>query len=101
MLYPWQSDDYNNLVKISVNLPHALLVNSVKYIGVETLLQEFIAYLMCLNSVKNQACGICKSCILFKDESHPDYFILDSLETDDKKVKNISIEQIYRQVCVL
>ena len=96
MLYPWQDKDYSKLVKIVTNLPHALLINSIKHIGVEDLLQEFIAYLMCLSPQNNRACGVCNACLLYKDGAHPDYFILDSLEDDDKKSKNITIDQIRR-----
>ena len=94
MLNPWQINDYKNLVKLSAKLPQAILLNSAKCIGAEELVLEFIAYLMCHNPNNGDACKTCSACLLFKDGSHPDYFLLDSIELEDKKSKSITVDQI-------
>lgn len=75
--YPWlrsQAALIKGLAQAK-QLPHAILINSLPYLGGELLAQDIIDYLLCLvpNS-QGSPCHTCDSCLL--NDNHPDLFNL-------------------------
>lgn len=93
-LFNWQKPDYTNLVQLSKQIPHALLIHGLEGLGIKELVDSFANFLLCTSQINGQACGKCSSCVLLANNNHPDIFYL---ENDDKtlgKTKNITIEQV-------
>lgn len=91
--YPWLNNDKEYLLTLSARLPHAILLNGSKELGVVTLALWFAKSLLCENIGSNGACNQCQNCILFDDESQVDFKHL--MLSDEKK--SITIEDV-RQV---
>lgn len=73
-------------------LPHALLFSGIDGIGKLLTAKILAKSLLCANFKKHNApCGYCKSCKMFDEQSHPDYYFL---EPEGKTRKLIKIEQI-------
>lgn len=49
--------------------------------------KEFAKMILCLE--KRENCNECKSCIMFKDNNHPDYYEINKEETDSIKIDEI------------
>lgn len=70
------------------NVLHSYLFSGIDGIGKSLFAKEFANMILCTsNEVK--PCGICKSCLEFQGESHPDFLVI---EPEDGKT--IKIEQI-------
>ncbi|PCJ44885.1 MAG: DNA polymerase III subunit delta' [Moraxellaceae bacterium] len=89
---PWQSEHWQQLHdRINQDiLPHALLLRGVQGTGKGQFALAFGQRLLCSNPVGNVACGKCKSCLLIKAGSHPDFKIVEP----ESKGKAIKIDQI-------
>lgn len=73
-------------------LPHALLFSGIDGIGKLLTAKILAKSLLCANFKEHNApCGYCKSCKMFDEQSHPDYYFL---EPEGKTRKLIKIEQI-------
>lgn len=91
-IYPWQGSDYKHLISLGINLPHALILHSAKNLGVETLANIWIRYLLCSNQDNGYACGHCNSCVLLLDQNHPDLYLLKN--NDEEEQKQITVAAI-------
>lgn len=93
--------------------PHGLLITAVKGFGQLRLAKAVGASLLChKNQIETTevnldetsaaisplnlfaACGICKSCLLLKANSHPDFKLVERLIEKGKLKQNISIDQM-------
>ncbi|PKO52350.1 MAG: DNA polymerase III subunit delta' [Betaproteobacteria bacterium HGW-Betaproteobacteria-20] len=105
-LYPWQKKVWQHLNQDNMRLPHALLLYGRVGIGKYDFARYFSQSLLCGNkSQQGHVCGVCSSCLWFKDESHPDFRLLSpeqEPESDEdgtpvkktKKKTQISVAQI-------
>lgn len=92
-LYPWQENDYNNLVKLKDRLPNALVFQALHDFGVKNLVFHWIKFLLCYSPINKTACENCNSCVFFREGSHSDFYFLKANE-DDGKSKSISVNDI-------
>lgn len=78
MIYPWQEDQWNYLLRMKQRLPHALLLQGRAGIGKLNLARSFAQAMLCeaLASDGN-ACGKCAACGWFAQGSHPDFRLLE------------------------
>ncbi len=84
--------------------PHGLLINASKGFGQLKLAKAVGASLLCMENQEkyltlnqlslNTACGHCKSCLLLKANTHPDFNLVERLVEKGKLKQNISIDQI-------
>lgn len=111
-IYPWQAKVWQLVNPDNKRLPHALLLHGRAGIGKYDFARYFSQSLLCTNKLQSsdsiqqgQACGVCSSCIWFKDESHPDFRLLgpeQESESEDegaptkktKKKTQISVAQV-------
>ena len=89
---PWVSDKFDKLVGLesSQQLGHAYLVEGQIGLGKESLVRDFSTYLLCRESLKQEACGECRACHLFLAGTHPDFKFI----TVEEGASQIKIEQI-------
>lgn len=85
-MYPWQVDDYKYLVGLDKKLPHALILHGIQNLGTEVLVNEWIAHLLCEDQAGSTACGKCNSCTLLADKSHPDLYLFQNEEEEQKQI---------------
>lgn len=89
--YPWQENDYKYLLQLKSRLPHAILLHGPKGIGADKVAYAFVQSLLCNESgVDDKACGKCNACLVFNDDSHPDFYVL----APDEDEKSISIAAV-------
>lgn len=94
-LYPWQDSDYESLAASFLNGNfHALLTYGAANSGAQLITSKLIQFILCTNKVHHKPCDKCSSCILYKENNHPDLFVLQAPEDDDKKTPMIKMEQI-------
>ncbi len=83
-------------------LPHALIFQGVVGSGKKALSDWLVHLLLCQQPLKqpdhvNYGCGVCKSCLLFKNNSYPDHKVLLSdkatLGVDDIRGANSFLEK--------
>ena len=93
MIYPWQTSVWHSVQQAlqAEHLPHALLFTGETGCGHEVFLQSLAQSLLCLTpSVEGFACGQCRSCQVYKAQSHPDFM---AIGLQDER-QAIVIEQI-------
>jgi DNA polymerase-3 subunit delta' len=115
----WLIDAFKGLQSafLQNKLPHGLLINAAKGYGQLKLAYAVAASLLCqqnsteasgLNGISglektvtienqvslNMACGQCKSCLLLKAKTHPDFSLEERLIDKGKLKQNISIDQM-------
>ena len=91
-IFPWQQqfwENFNQRLK-QQRLPHALMLNGLEGIGVESLANAMAQRLLCESDDSDYACGICKACQLNLAGTHPDFMQL----TPSEPGKAIVIDQI-------
>lgn len=88
-ILPWQQSEWNQIQKRidQGRFPHGLLFAGIEGIGKRQFSTRLAQVLLCES--KN-ACGICKSCLLFNSGNHPDFILIEPEENG----KQIKIEQI-------
>jgi len=90
-MYSWQAKIFDQIIELhSKNaLPHALLLSSDPGCGVDEMALYLANALLCEEPLGGQAkpCGQCRSCLLYKAGTHPDYMIAQPPE--GKHVLNI------------
>ncbi len=95
MLYDWQDTDYKNLVNSFHNTQlNAVLISNGVNSGQNNLVAEFKNYILCSDRQGYFACGVCQSCILLRENNHPDVYFLNAEESDERKNNWIKVEQI-------
>lgn len=79
MSLPWLRDSWRQIVADfkQQRLGHAHCIPAREELGAEAFTQALVEFLLCLSPGK-QACGQCKSCLLRKAETHPDYYLIQS-----------------------
>lgn len=90
---PWQQSQWQRLTDRAnqEKLPHALLLIGTEGLGKLLFAKAFSQLLLCQSGASNGiACGKCKSCRLFKSDTHPDFKII----SPEEKGKAIKIDQI-------
>ncbi|MGB0495559.1 MAG: hypothetical protein ACPGJI_04315 [Kangiellaceae bacterium] len=110
----WLTDAFKNLQSTfhQKKFPHGLLINGASGFGQLKLANALAASLLCENTFESEfmkpdsvassefddrlseACGKCKSCLLLKANTHPDFNLVERLIEKGKLKQNISINQI-------
>jgi DNA polymerase-3 subunit delta' len=76
-------------------LPHALLLCGPRGLGKRDFLRRFVRGLLCQHPQEGDACGACRSCLLFDAGTHPDYVALSyGLRKDGVQRQDIVVDQI-------
>lgn len=76
-------------------LPHALLLCGSRGLGKRDFLRRFVRGLLCQHPQGGDACGTCRSCLLFDAGTHPDYVSLSyGLRKDGVQRSDIVVDQI-------
>lgn len=73
---PWLSasvDKFHRLL-VSERLPHALILSGKEGDGAEVLAKSLARTALCMSPELGYPCNHCKSCLLHKADTHPDYF---------------------------
>ena len=93
--FDWQASQWDNFIHNVNNnhLSHAFLLAGQEGIGVDALATAMGQYLLCQAPNQSISCGKCKSCLLLKSNTHPDFLKIEIGESS----KQIKIDQI-RQV---
>ncbi len=92
-LYPWQKNDWRQLVNYiqQDRIPQALLMSGRQGIGKLHLAKQFAAALMCSQPDEvGLSCGQCQNCRLISANTHPDFLIIEP----EEEGKRIVIDQI-------
>jgi DNA polymerase-3 subunit delta' len=93
MIYLWQYSVWHSVQQAlqADHLPHALLFTGEMGCGNETFLQSLAQSFLCLKpNPDGFACGHCRSCQVYKAQSHPDFM---AIGLQDER-QAIVIEQI-------
>jgi DNA polymerase III subunit delta' len=106
-MFIWQKNQSQHIMQQRENLPHALLLRGRAGIGKHAFALELAQTLLCsapnLNAQTEQACGVCPSCVWFKEGGHPDFRLISPEEADESedapkkkasKKTQIAVEQI-------
>jgi DNA polymerase III subunit delta' len=94
---PWHAEHWARLQARRQRdaLPHALLLCGPRGLGKRDFLQRFVRGLLCQHPNDGEACGTCRSCLLFKAGTHPDYVSLSyGLRKDGVQRSEIVVDQI-------
>jgi DNA polymerase-3 subunit delta' len=76
-------------------LPHALLLCGPRGLGKRDFLRRFVRGLLCQHPNDGDACGTCRSCLLFDAGTHPDYVALGyGLRKDGVQRSEIVVDQV-------
>ena len=76
-------------------LPHALLLCGPQGLGKRDFLRRFVRGLLCQHPQEGDACGTCRSCLLFDAGTHPDYVSLSyGLRKDGVQRQDIVVDQV-------
>lgn len=91
-ILPWQREFWSNFNQRleQQRLPHALMLNGLDGIGVDSLATAMAQRLLCEADNADTACGKCKACQLNLAGTHPDFMQL----TPSEPGKPIVIDQI-------
>ncbi|MGI0152225.1 hypothetical protein ACQ661_00940 [Pseudidiomarina sp. WS423] len=81
MSAPWLRLPWQELVQAQrqQQLSHAHCIPWQPALGTDVFIDAFIALLLC-QQPSGKACGTCKSCLLYKAHTHPDYHQVDVAE---------------------
>lgn len=90
--YPWQARPWRQLLAAAGQgrLPHALLLAGADGLGLDYFARALAARLLCTGDAGMEACGKCKSCLLFGAGNHPDLVIIEPEEAG----KAIKVEAV-------
>jgi len=105
MIFDWQTEAWNGLIRLRAKLPHAILLHSREGMGTAELAQAFSQALLCETpQADGQACGTCAACNWFGQGNHPDFRLIqpesmtpeagDEEPKKEKRSEQIRIEQI-------
>lgn len=90
-ILPWLLSTWQNLIRYKArdSIPSGLMLSGLTGIGKTDLALHFAKLVLC-QSHGEQACGNCRSCILFQAQNHPDLFLINP----EEKSTVIKIDQI-------
>lgn len=91
-VFPWQQTQWQQLMaSFNANrLPHALLLEGPKGIGLTHFSHTLVSRLLCGHVNVDSVCGKCNDCILLESGNHPDVKVIHPEEPG----KQIKVEQI-------
>ena len=86
--FPWQQQQWRQLLGQfqADRLAHATLVWGESGLGKTEFVSSFSGLMLCRQPSAERACGSCKSCLLVKNNSHPDLQLL-APEAGSKEIK--------------
>lgn len=104
-LYPWQQEVWQRLSGLRARLPHALLLKGAQGTGKFDLATNLAQSVLCEQPLADgMACDACPSCHWFRQESHPDFRLLqpEALAASDeatvgsgkKPARQITVDQV-------
>jgi len=104
-LYPWQQEIWQRLSGMRARLPHALLLKGMQGIGKFDLAMNLAQSMLCEQPQESgMACDACPSCHWFRQESHPDFRLLQPAamaasedkvgESGKKPARQIIVDQV-------
>jgi DNA polymerase-3 subunit delta' len=102
-MYSWQVEQWRSIMERKSILPHAILLLGRTGVGKHDFALEVSRALLCQNTINNEACGICPSCLWFAEGTHPDFRLITPESDDDidetpkkktTKKSQISVSQI-------
>lgn len=96
-LLPWHAEHWARLQARRQRdaMPHALLLAGPAGLGKRDFLQRFVRGLLCSQPLDGEACGECRSCLLFAAGTHPDYVQLSfGLRKDGVQRSEIVVDQV-------
>ena len=102
-MYSWQVEQWRSIMVRKSILPHAILLLGRTGVGKHDFALEVSRALLCQNTINNEACGICPSCLWFAEGTHPDFRLITPESDDDidetpkkktTKKSQISVSQI-------
>jgi DNA polymerase-3 subunit delta' len=103
-LYPWQSKLWQRWMGLRSRLPHAILLKGPQGVGKYDFALNLSQSLLCeLPIADGMACSNCPSCHWFKNETHPDFRLLqpDSLsEVEEGEEREAGKKKPSRQISV-
>ena len=94
---PWHTEHWTRLQARRQRdaLPHALLMCGMAGLGKRAFAQRFVQGLLCQQPLDGDACGHCRSCLLFVAGTHPDLVTLSfGLRKDGVQRSEIVVDQI-------
>ena len=94
---PWHAEHWARLQARRQRgaMPHALLLTGPVGLGKRGFAQRFVQGLLCQQPVDGDACGHCRSCLLFAAGTHPDVISLSlGLRKDGVQRSEIVVDQI-------
>ena len=94
---PWHAEHWARLQARRQRgaMPHALLLTGPVGLGKRAFAQRFVQGLLCQQPVDGDACGHCRSCLLFAAGTHPDVISLSlGLRKDGVQRSEIVVDQI-------
>jgi DNA polymerase-3 subunit delta' len=94
---PWHAEHWARLQARRQRdaLPHALLICGMAGLGKRAFVQRFVQGLLCQQPLEGDACGHCRSCLLFVAGTHPDVISLSfGLRKDGVQRSEIVVDQI-------
>ncbi|MDO4434695.1 MAG: DNA polymerase III subunit delta' [Alysiella sp.] len=99
MIYIWQEKAWQQIGNHWAQMPHAWLFTGRENTGKTAFACHFAQALLCENPRDNHdACGVCPSCHLFEQGTHPDFYALtpEEPETDvsARKLLQIKIDAV-------
>jgi DNA polymerase III subunit delta' len=102
--YPWQEESWGRWAGLRARLPHAILLKGPQGIGKLDFAMRMAESLLCETpGADGAACGECPSCHWFRQETHPDFRLLqpDALaETDEGEEREAGKKKPSRQISV-
>jgi len=82
MSYEWLSTARSQFLRLSAQLPHAILIHSEPGMGKHQLAGEIVASLLCEAPLTVGdslcSCGQCRNCTMFESGNHPDFHYISS-----------------------
>lgn len=93
LIFPWHVTQWQQLWQLrqQTRLPHALLFSGIAGLGKKQFAKRLANALLCIEPSKTgEACGQCRTCLLIKAESHPDFLMVEPEESGQQ----IKIDQI-------
>ena len=94
---PWHAEHWARLQARRQRgaMPHALLLTGPVGLGKRAFAQRFVQGLLCQQPTDGDACGTCRSCLLFVAGTHPDVISLSlGLRKDGVQRSEIVVDQI-------
>lgn len=90
--YPWLTPVWRKLSECwqQQKFPHALLLCGSQGVGKQVLVENFLAYIFCMQPSKQGACGQCRACQLWLAGTYPDWQFL----APEKIGKAIKVDDI-------